>query len=107
MPVVSFIYPNGTQKDVDIPNGQSAMKGAISNGVKGIVAECGGTAMCGTCHVYVDDAYLDRLPPVSLDEDAMLDATASPRQHNSRLSCQISVDESLLGLTMKIPETQT
>lgn len=107
MPVVTFIYPDGTEKDVDIPIGQSAMKGAISNGVKGIIAECGGSAMCGTCHVYVDGANLDRLPPVSLDEDAMLDATASPRQHNSRLSCQFSVNESLAGLTLKIPETQT
>jgi 2Fe-2S ferredoxin len=107
MPLVSFIYPDGTKRDVDIHSGQNAMKGAISNGVKGIVAECGGSAMCGTCHVYVEESYLDRLPPVGLDENAMLDATASPRQHNSRLSCQISISDALAGLTLKIPETQT
>ena len=107
MPVVSFIYPDGTKRDVDIPKGQSAMKGAVSNGVKGIVAECGGSAMCVTCHVYVDEAHLDRLPPISVDENAMLDATASPRRHNSRLSCQISIGDSLEGLTLQIPETQT
>lgn len=107
MPTVSFISSDGTKKDVEIPNGQSAMKGAIANGVRGIVAECGGSAMCGTCHVYVDDGFLDRLPPMSLDENAMLDTTASPREVNSRLICQVILNDELAGLILNIPETQT
>lgn len=107
MPTVTFLSPDGTKRDVEIPNGQSAMKGAIANGVKGIVAECGGSTMCGTCHVYVDAAFLDRLPPMSLDENAMLDTTASPREANSRLSCQIVVNDALAGLILRVPETQT
>ncbi|MGE3993886.1 2Fe-2S iron-sulfur cluster-binding protein [Pseudorhodoplanes sp.] len=107
MPAVTFTYPDGTQKVVDIPKGQSVMKGALANGIKGIVAECGGTAMCGTCHVYVDECYLDKLPPVSVDENAMLDATSSPREPNSRLSCQIAMSDALAGLRVRIPESQT
>jgi 2Fe-2S ferredoxin len=107
MPTVLFIYPDGAKMEVDIPNGQSVMKGALANGIKGIVAECGGTAMCGTCHVYVEQSYCDALPPVSADENAMLDATSSPRQGNSRLSCQIEMSDNLSGITLRIPETQT
>jgi 2Fe-2S ferredoxin len=107
MPIVSFISSEGARKDVDVPTGQNVMKSAIDNGIEGIVAECGGSTMCGTCHVYVDEAFLNRLPPMSLDENAMLDATSSPREANSRLSCQIVVCEELSGLTVRIPETQT
>lgn len=107
MPTVSFIGPDGTKRDVDVANGQSAMKGAMANGIKGIVAECGGSAMCGTCHVYVDPAFLVRLPPMSADENAMLDTTSSPREPNSRLSCQIILNDDLAGLILKLPETQT
>jgi 2Fe-2S ferredoxin len=62
--------------------------------------------MCATCHVYVDEAFLDRLPQVSADEDEMLGATASERKPNSRLSCQIIVTEELDGMTVHIPESQ-
>lgn len=106
MPAVIFTYPDGAQKVVDIASGQSVMKGALANGIKGIVAECGGTAMCGTCHVYIDEIYLDMLSPVSVDENAMLDATSSPREPNSRLSCQIIMSEVLSGLRIRIPKSQ-
>ena len=103
MPTVSFISSDGTKKDVEIPNGQSAMKGAIANGVMGIVAECGGSCMCATCHVYVHEDQLAKLPEMELGEDAMLDGTASPRRPNSRLSCQLVMTPALDGLVVRLP----
>ena len=68
--------------------------------------QSGGNAMCATCHVYVDPAWLDRLPPMLEFEDVMLDSTASPRLANSRLSCQLIIDEDCEGLTVQVPPTQ-
>ena len=82
------------------------MQAAIGHGVDGIVAECGGNCMCATCHVYVDADWLPRLPAMSEAEDALLDGTASERQPNSRLSCQISVTSALDGLLVNLPERQ-
>jgi 2Fe-2S ferredoxin len=83
------------------------MQAAVTNGVDGIVGECGGSAMCATCHVYVDEAFLDRLEPMSELEDELLESTASPRLPNSRLGCQISLTNALDGLVVKVPDRQT
>jgi 2Fe-2S ferredoxin len=64
-------------------------------------AECGGAAACATCHVYVDEPWLDRLAAPSDDEDDLL-YTAPDRRSNSRLSCQILMSEALDGLTLTI-----
>lgn len=106
MVTVVFVEPNGVRREVDVREGRSAMEGAIREGVEGIVAECGGQCNCGTCHVYVDEARLGELPPVSEGEDAMLGAVASERQTNSRLSCQIRVTETLAGLVLRTPKRQ-
>ncbi|HLJ63278.1 MAG TPA: 2Fe-2S iron-sulfur cluster-binding protein, partial [Stellaceae bacterium] len=82
------------------------MQAAIANGIDGIVAECGGSAMCATCHVYVDEADLARLPKISQGEDEMLESTAAERRKNSRLSCQLVMTTGLDGLTVHLPETQ-
>ena len=82
------------------------MLAAVSNEVPGIVAECGGSAMCATCHVYVDPAFIDKLEPVSEAELEMLESAASARQANSRLSCQIIMDGSLDELVVHIPSNQ-
>lgn len=66
-----------------------------------IKAECGGACACATCHVYVDEGWIDRLPPMRDDEEDMLDE-AMEVQENSRLSCQIILDESLDGLRVKL-----
>jgi 2Fe-2S ferredoxin len=104
--VVTYISHSGVESRIDVPIGDSVMEGAIKNGVDGIVAECGGACMCGTCHVYVDPAWLGRLAPIQEDENAMLDTTACPRQPNSRLGCQIPVKKELDGLIVRTPETQ-
>jgi 2Fe-2S ferredoxin len=79
---------------------------AVSNDIDGIVAECGGSLMCATCHVYVDEAFADRLPAMTPDEDEMLEAAASERLPTSRLSCQIVMSDELDGLVVRLPETQ-
>jgi 2Fe-2S ferredoxin len=82
------------------------METAIQNGVDGIVAECGGNCQCATCHVYVEETWLARLPKMQDDEDAMLGSTAAERKPNSRLSCQIRVTDALDGLVVHTPPTQ-
>jgi len=71
------------------------------------VAECGGGAVCATCHVYVDETWLAKLKPVAADEDELLDGTASGRLPNSRLSCQIEMTAELDGLVLRLPQRQT
>jgi 2Fe-2S ferredoxin len=103
---VTYISHTGETRQVAVPIGDSVMEGAIKNGVDGIVAECGGACQCATCHVYVDEAWLNKLPPMQEDEDAMLNTTASERRPNSRLGCQIPVTQELNGLIVRTPETQ-
>ena len=107
MPHVTYIAQDGKETTLDIPVGTSVMQAAVMNGVDGIVAECGGSCMCATCHVYVRDDQLAQTPPMGADEDAMLEGTASPRRPNSRLSCQLVVSPEMEGLVVNLPETQT
>jgi len=106
MPAITFIHPNGKNDRVDVGDGESAMQAATRHGLDGILAECGGNAMCATCHVYVDEGWLARLPAMGDDEDALLDGAAAERRPNSRLSCQISVTSALDGLVLRLPERQ-
>jgi 2Fe-2S ferredoxin len=84
----------------------SVMQAAITRGVDGIVAECGGSLMCATCHVYVEDEHLAATPEMSADEDEMLDFTASERGRSSRLSCQLVMGPQLDGLVVYLPDEQ-
>ena len=106
MPTIVFVHPGGAREELEIAEGTSVMQGATAQGIDGIVAECGGNAMCATCHVYVDEAFADRLPEMSPDEDEMLEAAASERTERSRLSCQIVLTDELDGLVVRLPETQ-
>ncbi len=103
---VTYIGADGSEVSIDVADGTSVMQAAIANGINGIVAECGGSMMCATCHVYADDAWLDKLPPMEATEDAMLDSAASERKPGSRLSCQIVISPKLDGLVVRIPERQ-
>ena len=107
MPKVTYIEFNGTAHEVEVPVGMSVMRGAVSNGVPGIDADCGGECACATCHVYVDAAWLDRtgLPVPGSQEAAML-SFAAVAEPNSRLSCQITVTPALDGLVVRMPEGQ-
>lgn len=106
MPKVTFVSPNGDEAVVDAKPGQSVMQAALAAGVSGIVAECGGSMMCATCHVYVDDAWRDTVGAASGDETAMLDFAASEVRPSSRLSCQIALTDDLDGLTVHLPDAQ-
>ena len=106
MPKVTYRHHDGSEETVEVRAGTSLMLGALTNGVDGIEAECGGSCMCATCHVYVDEAWLDKLPKVQILEDEMLDDTAAERKPNSRLSCQIEMSDSLDGIVVELPETQ-
>ena len=107
MPRVTYIDNGGKETTLDIDVGASVMQAAILHGIDGIVAECGGSCMCATCHVYVRDDQLALVPKLEGDEDAMLEGTASPRRANSRLSCQLVVSPAMDGLVVYLPETQT
>ncbi len=104
MPTVIFKQPGGETQSVTAAPDSTLMVAALHNGIDGIEAECGGGLACGTCHVYVDEAWLDHLPPAAEDELAMLEEVTAPRRSNSRLACQIHLSDKLDGLTVRIPE---
>ena len=105
MPKITFIDHGGTARTVDADNGATVMETAIRNNIPGIEAECGGACACATCHVYVDEAWTDKVgEPEAMEED-MLDFGFDV-QPNSRLSCQIKVTDELDGLVVRTPERQ-
>jgi 2Fe-2S ferredoxin len=106
MPKVTYIGPDGTETTLDAREGDSVMETATKNGVRGIVAECGGACSCATCHVYVNDEYMDAVGAVNDLEDDMLDGAMAERKPNSRLSCQIKMTSDLDGLTVRIAPKQ-
>lgn len=106
MPNVTFIDANGQSTTIDCAVGTSLMRAAQLHGIAGIYGECSGQQMCATCHVYVDEQFLDTLPEVSEDEDDMLEATASDRLPNSRLSCTIIVKPEHENLVVHLPKYQ-
>lgn len=105
MPRVTFIEFNGTEHTVDANNGESLMLAAVNNGVPGIDADCGGGCACATCHVFVESDWIEKTGSPDAMESSMLQL-AEGVADNSRLSCQINVDDSLEGLTVRMPESQ-
>ena len=95
----------GREQSVEVATGVSVMQAAVSNGVVGIDADCGGSCSCATCHVYVDEAWVDKLAAIDPNEDAML-GLSSDRRKNSRLCCQITLSAELDGLSVTTPEFQ-
>ena len=82
------------------------MEAATSQNLEGIAADCGGLMTCATCHVFVDEPFASQLSKPDAEELAMLAFTATPRQPNSRLSCQITLSSEMNGLTVKLPASQ-
>ena len=105
MAKITYIEHNGTNHTVDVQNGLTVMEGAVQNNIPGIDADCGGGMACATCHVYVKEEWLDKLPAKEHGEEDMLDMAFEPKS-NSRLSCQISVSDELDGLEVNIPSKQ-
>ena len=105
MAKITYVEFDGREHVLEVAPGLSVMQGAVANFVRGIIAECGGACSCATCHVYVDDAWVERLGKKTDFEEALLDAVCELRP-NSRLSCQITVTPELDGLTVWLPAKQ-
>ena len=105
MPQVTYIEHNGTAHQVDLEEGLSVMRGAVDNGVPGIDADCGGECACATCHVFVEEPWLEKTGEPSEQEASML-SFAATAQPNSRLSCQITMSAALDGMVVRLPEAQ-
>ncbi|MCK0106590.1 MULTISPECIES: 2Fe-2S iron-sulfur cluster-binding protein [unclassified Marinobacter] len=102
---ITFVEHTGTEHVVNIEEGQSLMQAAVDNGVPGIDADCGGACACGTCHVIVDNNWIAATGSINADEQGMLQLTPE-KSDTSRLSCQVTLTESLDGLVVRLPEYQ-
>ena len=106
MPKITYNDFQGNSKTIEVDNGLSVMEGAIQNDIPGIDADCGGSMACATCHVYVEDKWVDKIPKAEDAENDMIDMAFEPKK-NSRLSCQIIVSDELDGLEVTTPKKQT
>jgi ferredoxin len=101
MPLIEVTTRDGRTKQLTGQSGRSLMENLRGGGIEEILALCGGCCSCGTCHVYVDDRWLAALPPMTPNEDDLLDMT-DMRQPNSRLSCQIVLGDALDGIAVTV-----
>ena len=105
MAKIKYIEHNGKEHVVEVQNGLTVMEGAVQNDIPGIDADCGGGMACATCHVYVKEDWLNKLPKKEDGEEDMLDMAFEPKK-NSRLSCQIIVSDEIDGIEVNIPSKQ-
>ncbi|MFN7662150.1 MAG: ferredoxin family 2Fe-2S iron-sulfur cluster binding protein [Alphaproteobacteria bacterium] len=101
MPKITFLYQDGTKKEIDAPVGLSVLEVAHQNNVD-LEGACEGSLACSTCHIVVEPEWFDLLPEASEDEQDMLDL-AFGLTHTSRLGCQIIMSEELDGLVVRLP----
>lgn len=105
MAKIKYIEHNGKEHEIEVSTGLTVMEGAIKNNIPGIDADCGGACACATCHVYINQDWVEKLNPKEDTEEDMLDFAFDVKE-NSRLSCQISVNDELDGLVVNLPEKQ-
>lgn len=103
MPTVNFVMPDGSVRVLSATAGLTLLGVARVHDVP-IEGACGGSMACATCHVVVDEAWFDRLPVPSAEEEDMLDLAPDVRA-TSRLGCQIRVTAALDGLTVQVPRS--
>src|ERR1044072_2416578 len=101
MPSLIIVTRGGSERSVEARAGWSVMENIRDNGFDELLALCGGCCSCATCHVFVEEAYADKLPPMSDDENDLLDSS-DHRGANSRLSCQLPVTSAIDGMTITI-----
>ena len=104
MPKVTWKRDSGDDIVADVAVGETLMIAALDADVPNIIGECGGCVACATCHVFVDEAWADKLALSDPTEETMLDFTEIEKQPNSRLSCQIVMTDELDGLVLHVPE---
>ena len=105
MPKITYINSSGVSQTIEVENGLTVMEGAIQKDIPGIDADCGGSMACATCHVYVEEKWLSKLPEAEDAEVDMIDMAFEPKK-NSRLSCQLIVNDDLDGLEVTTPKKQ-
>jgi 2Fe-2S ferredoxin len=101
MPQIIVTTREGEEHRLDVGSGLTAMQAIRDSAISELLALCGGACSCATCHVYVDKRFVDALPPMSDDENELLDGTTH-RQETSRLSCQIPLTADLDGLRVTV-----
>jgi 2Fe-2S ferredoxin len=106
MAKITYKDQEGNSKTIEVENGLSVMEGAIQNNIPGIDADCGGSMACATCHVYVEEKWLNKLPKAEEGEVDMIDMAFEPKK-NSRLSCQLIVSDEMDGLEVTTPAKQS
>ena len=106
MPKITYIDSTGERRTINVEKGLTVMEGAVQNQIPGIDADCGGGMACATCHVYVKEEWLNKLPKAEDAEQDMIDMAFEPKK-NSRLSCQLIVPDELDGLVVTTPSKQT
>ena len=105
MPKITYIDPDGASHTVEAEIGATVMETALQNDLPGIIASCGGSCACATCHVHIDAHWFPLLSERSIEEQDMLDSAVDV-DATSRLSCQITVVEELDGLKVTIAARQ-
>jgi ferredoxin, 2Fe-2S len=103
MPKLIVVSRDGDERVLEAGENNSVMEVVRNAGIEEMLALCGGCLSCATCHVYVDPAFVDRLPPMSADENALLDST-DKRRETSRLGCQIPFGSKLDGMKVQIAD---
>ncbi len=103
---VTYIEFDGTSHTIELEEGASLMSGAVSNGIPGIDADCGGSCACATCHVHVDSAWSKTVGGPASEAEAELLQLAPEVRDSSRLSCQIKMRPELDGVVVHLPEAQ-
>ena len=103
---VTYVDSAGNRRTVEAESGQSIMQIAIDNAIDGILGDCGGSCTCATCHCFVEREWLGKTGEADNLEKDMLAMSAVPPEENSRLSCQIKLNEDMDGLVVHMPESQ-
>ncbi|EID77080.1 MULTISPECIES: 2Fe-2S iron-sulfur cluster-binding protein [Rhodococcus] len=104
MSEITYVLPDGSESTIDVPSGQSIMDGSVRNNLPGIVAECGGSCSCATCHVFLDEDSQGLFDEATDEERDLLEYLDGVQSH-SRLSCQLIVNDRCNGLRVVVPDT--
>ena len=105
MAKIVFVKPSGERVEVEADTGHSIMEAALNNDIDEVLAECGGSMSCATCHVHIDPAWADKLEPRTEMEAELVECAIDPDEY-SRLSCQLEISDDLDGIVVNLPESQ-
>lgn len=105
MPTIIYVEHDGSEHLVDVDEEMTLMEGATLNMIPGVEGMCGGLCSCATCHVFLDETWIDKINKMGHDEEKMLDPVVG-KTNQSRLGCQITVTSEMDGLKVYLPKEQ-